>query len=113
MATLALFCVSDTRWKSGAPAWLKTVPAVGKSVSTVTLTSSPLIEMTAAVVGGEGGVFGAVTFVFGAVPDFDVEAPVAAVAPDFWTDWRNGSSATEFAHSLLSQRSGSTPPTAP
>src|SRR5438105_6536884 len=108
MATFALFWVSDTRWKSGAPAWLKTVPAVGKSESTVTLTSSPLIDMTAVVGGGAGGVFGAATFVFGGVADFDVEGPVAAAAPDFWTDWRNGSLLAKCSNSVSCPGSGCT-----
>src|SRR5205807_2236093 len=84
------------------------VGEVGKSISTVTATSSPLIEMTAAVGGGAGGVFGVVAFVFGAVPDFDVDGPVAAVAPDFWTDWRNGSLLSKCANSVSWPGSGCT-----
>src|SRR5947209_7385758 len=64
--------------------------------------------MTAAVGGGAGGVFGAVAFVFGAVADFDVEGPVAAVAPDFWTDWRNGSLLSKCANSVSCPGSGCT-----
>jgi len=42
--------------------------------------------MTAVVGGGAGGVLGTVVFVFPcAVEGFD-EDPVAAAAPDFWTD---------------------------
>ena len=71
-------------------------------MSTCTLMSSPLIEITAAVGGGAGGVFGALpVFVFVEPPaeDFGPEDDEAG-ALVFCTDWTKGSLLAKFANSV-------------